>query len=379
VLGFFHNSPDSPRFVATQGMSRIRIATAVRDLRRDGAGGMWWFVDCRHGRALLRSRDWVDLLVWDPITGHRVLITVPDQVRAGASDCNAAVLCPSGATGCGGACRSSPFSVVVVFTRGHRAFACVYSSLTRAWGELVSMPTPSQECELTEQPGAFVVDEMYWLLGESSILEFWLSYQKLALVERPLEIFSVYRRNIRVLRSEGSVLGLAAVKNFSLHLWAREADHCGTTKWVLHRAIELCTLLELPLTQPHVGSIPVWISGLGEDGNVVFLRSIVGMFVLWPETMQFKMVTNNVLMKTVYPYAKFYFPEGNSNYPSLFLLKHTFSLSGNWYLGNGFYWARPMYLYVLLCSGSLNYKLINIFYFVEVHDYQLSYWVTIDN
>ena len=161
VLGFFHNSPDSPRFVATQGISGVRIATAVRDLRRDGAGGMWWFVDCRHGRALLRSRDWVDLLVWDPIFGHRVLITVPDQVRAGASDCNAAVLCPSGTTGCGGACRSSPFSVAVVFTRRHCAFACVYSSLTRAWGELVSMPTPSQECELTEEPGAFVGDAMY--------------------------------------------------------------------------------------------------------------------------------------------------------------------------------------------------------------------------
>ncbi|XP_025791893.1 uncharacterized protein LOC112873082 [Panicum hallii] len=100
------------RLVRDPGMSGIRIATAVRDLRRDGAGGMWWFVDCRHGRVLLRSRDWVDLLVWDPITGHRVLITVPDQVRAGASDCNAAVLCPSGATGCGGACRSSPFSSV---------------------------------------------------------------------------------------------------------------------------------------------------------------------------------------------------------------------------------------------------------------------------
>ena len=260
MVGFFHNSPDSPRFVATQGMSGIRIATAVRDLRRDGAGGMWWFVDCRHGRALLRSRDWVDLLVWDPIFGHRVLITVPDQVRAGASDCNAAVLCPSGTTGCGGACRSSPFSVAVVFTRRHCAFACVYSSLTRAWGELVSMPTPSQECELTEEPGAFVGDAMYWLLGESSILEFRLGDQKLALVERPLEIFSVYRRNIRVLRFEGSVLGLAAVKNFSLHLWAREPDHCGTAKWVLHRAIKLCTLLELPLTQPRVGSIPVWIS-----------------------------------------------------------------------------------------------------------------------
>uniref|UniRef100_A0A0A9HHX0 Uncharacterized protein n=1 Tax=Arundo donax TaxID=35708 RepID=A0A0A9HHX0_ARUDO len=111
------------------------------------------------------------------------------------------------------------------------------------------------------------------------------------------------------MRSEIGRLGLAAVKNFSLHLWAREPDHDGAAKWVLHREIELCTILELPLTQPRVGSIPVWISGLSEDGIVVFLRTMVGIFMVWPETLQFKMVTNNVLIKTVYPYARFYFPE----------------------------------------------------------------------
>ncbi|KAJ1295929.1 hypothetical protein BS78_01G260300 [Paspalum vaginatum] len=309
VLGFFHNSPDSPRFVATQGVAGTRIAAAVRDLRRDLAGGMWWFVDCRHGRALLRGRDWFDLLVWDPLTADRREIAVPYQVQASASDCNAAVLCPSATTGSVGDCRSSPFSVVVVFTRQRSAFACVYSSLTGGWGELVSTPTPSPQCELMEQPGALVRDAMYWLLGESSILEFQLGDQRLALVERPSQTFSSYKRNICVVRSEGGGLGLAAVKNFSLHLWAREADHCGTAKWVLHRAIELCTLLDLPSMQLRVGSIPVWISGLGEDGNVVFLRTMVGMFMVWPKTMEFKMITKNVLIKTVYPYAKFYFPE----------------------------------------------------------------------
>lgn len=326
VLGFFHNSPDFPNFVAIQGMSGIRIAAAVRDLRMDGAGGMWWFVDCRHGRALLRSRDWADLLVWDPITSHRSFIAVPDQAREGAFDCNAAVLRPSGATGCGGDCRSSPFNVVLVFTSGSCAIACMYSSATRAWGEFVSILTPSLQCEVTEEPGALVGDELYWLLGESSILEFRLNDQRLTLVERPLEKFSVYKRNIRVVKSEcGSGLGLAAVKNFSLHLWAREADHHDTAKWVLCREIELNTLLELPLTLPRVGSIPVWISGLGEDGNVVFLRTTVGMFIFWPKTMEFKMVTNNVLIKTVYPYANFYLPQGNNNYPSLFLLKYKLS------------------------------------------------------
>ncbi|CAN6299820.1 unnamed protein product [Urochloa humidicola] len=310
VLGFFHNSPDSARFVAIQGISGMHMASAVLDLRRDGAGRMWWFVDCRHGRSLLRSRDWADLLVWDPITGHRSLIIVPYEFRARASDLNAAVLCPSGAPGCG-----SIFSVVLVFTIGHNAFACVYSSQTRAWGDLVSTPMPSLESELTEEPGALVGDAMYWLLGESSILEFQLGDQRLALVERPLETFSVYKRNIRVVNSDRGILGLTAVKNFSLHLWAREAGHCGSAsaKWVLHRAIELRTLLELPLTQPRVGSIPVWISGLCEDSGAVFLRTMLGMFVVWPETMQFKMVTNNVLMKTVYPYAKFHFPRGNNN------------------------------------------------------------------
>jgi hypothetical protein len=46
----------------------------------------------------------------------------------------------------------------------------------------------------------------------------------------------------------------------------------------------------------------------------------VGIFVVWPQTKQFKMLTNSVLIKTVYPYASFYVPEGNTinNYPLLF-------------------------------------------------------------
>uniref|UniRef100_A0A0A9DET9 F-box protein AT5G49610-like beta-propeller domain-containing protein n=1 Tax=Arundo donax TaxID=35708 RepID=A0A0A9DET9_ARUDO len=270
---------------------------------------MWWFVDCRHGRALLRARDWADLLVWDPITAERRLIPVPHQIRAGASDCNAAVLCPSAAGD--GDDHPSPFNMVVVFTSHGRASACVYSSLTGAWGQLVSTKMPLPPCELSEEPGALVGDALYWLLGESSILEFQFQSgnQILELVERPLETFSVYKRNIRVMRSEVGLLGLAAVKNLNLHLWAREPNHGGAAKWVLHREIELCTVLQLPLMQPRVGLIPVWISGLGENGNVVFLRTMVGIFMVWPETMQFKMVTNNVLIKTVYPYAGFYFPE----------------------------------------------------------------------
>jgi hypothetical protein len=139
VLGFFHNSQCPPRFIYTHG-SPSRIVHAAAVLCRDGYDDMWWFFDCRHGRALLHSSDWADLLVWDP---------------------------------------------------------------------------------------------MYWLLDESSILEFHLGNRELALVEVPSETFSVYKRNIRVMRSEGGGLGLTAVKNFGLHrlhLWGLEVT---TAKWVL--------------------------------------------------------------------------------------------------------------------------------------------------
>lgn len=45
--------------------------------------------------------------------------------------------------------------------------------------------------------------------------------------------------------------------------------------------------------------------------------------------MELNNVTNNVLIKTVYPYANFYLPEGNNNYPSLFQLKYKLSLGDN--------------------------------------------------
>ncbi|GJN20278.1 hypothetical protein PR202_gb07635 [Eleusine coracana subsp. coracana] len=308
VLGFFHNSPCPPRFVCAEG-SPGRILHAAAALRRDGEDGMWWFVECRHGRSLLRGRDWADLLVWDPMTAERRGISVPYRVRAATFDLNAAVLCPSTVRG---DCHYSPFDVVVVCTRQARAFACVYSSATGSWCEVISTQMPSSRCELTEEPGALVEDALYWLLDEGSILEFQLGNQRLALVELPSETFSVYKRNIRVGRSEGGGLGLTAMKNFSMHLWAREVDHLGTEKWVLGREIDLYKLLALPLTQPRVGSIPVWISGLAEDGNAVFLRIMVGIFVVWPEIKKFKMLTNSVLIKTVDPYASFYVPEGNS-------------------------------------------------------------------
>lgn len=41
------------------------------------------------------------------------------------------------------------------------------------------------------------------------------------------------------MEAEASVLGFAAVKEYSLHLWAREADCDATANWVLRCIIDL--------------------------------------------------------------------------------------------------------------------------------------------
>uniref|UniRef100_A0A0E0B7U4 F-box domain-containing protein n=1 Tax=Oryza glumipatula TaxID=40148 RepID=A0A0E0B7U4_9ORYZ len=305
VLGFFHNSPDLPRFVPAEGPPG-RVAAEAASLRRDGDDGMWWFVDCRHGRALLRSRDWADLLVWDPMTGERRCITVPNQIQEGALDLNAAVFCAASGGGYQD-CHSSPFHVVVVFTTGHgRVFACVYSSGIDAWGDPISTPVTSP-CELYEEPPVLVGEALYWLLDGSRILEFEFGNQCLASIDHPVENHAILKRNIRLVRMEDDdVLGLAFVKDFSLHLWAREVADDGASQWIPRRAIELDMIL--PLEGHRCRAMPIWICGFAEDGNVVFIRTYAGVFLVWHDTLKFKKVSSSLLRRTVYSYASFYVP-----------------------------------------------------------------------
>jgi hypothetical protein len=321
VLGFFHNSPDLPRFVPAEGVPG-RVAAEAASLRRDGDDGMWWCVDCRHGRALLRSRDWAELLVWDPMTGERRCITVSSQIQEGALDLNAAVFCAASGGG-DQDCHSSPFHVVVVFTTGQchgRVFACVYSSGIDAWGDPISTPVTSP-CELYEEPPVLVGEALYWLLDGSRILEFEFGNQCLclALIDHPVENHAILKRNIRLVRMEDDdVLGLAFVKDFSLHLWAREVADDGASQWIPRRAIELDMIL--PLEGYRCRAMPIWICGFAEDGDVVFIRTVAGVFLVWLDTLKFKKVSGSLLMKTVYSYASFYVPNGMKNYASVPLL-----------------------------------------------------------
>ena len=176
-------------------------------------------------------------------------------------------------------------------------------------------------CELYEEPPVLVGEALYWLLDGSRILEFEFGNQCLclALIDHPVENHAILKRNIRLVRMEDDdVLGLAFVKDFSLHLWAREVADDGASQWIPRRAIELDMIL--PLEGYRCRAMPIWICGFAEDGDVVFIRTVAGVFLVWLDTLKFKKVSGSLLMKTVYSYASFYVPNGMKNYASVPLL-----------------------------------------------------------
>ncbi|CAN6283614.1 unnamed protein product [Urochloa humidicola] len=125
VLGLYRLSPLGCRPFLPIGEPAERFAVPDPD--------SWLHLGCRHGRVLLRSRPgWLQLLVWDPLTGHRRCVRLqrlPRYVEA----CHATVLGDQG----GLDRRQGSFRVAFVFTGGGRASACLFSSETGAWGRLI--------------------------------------------------------------------------------------------------------------------------------------------------------------------------------------------------------------------------------------------------
>ncbi|RLN20003.1 hypothetical protein C2845_PM02G17140 [Panicum miliaceum] len=292
VLGLFRISQRSGCFVPV-GEAPDRVPPRASRSPTPPAG-------CRHGRALLRSRPgWLQLLVWDPITGHRRCVRL-SRLGSHVKACNATVL--GDPVGLGR--REGSFRVAFVFTGNGRASACVYSSETSAWGRLITAETPCDD--VCDKPSALVRDAVYWLLDEGGILELHLGKESFASVEPAPHAQSLYLWNIQLMEAEAGVLGLADVKQYSLHLWAREADRDGNANWVLRTAIDLSVFAPPPGVIPRIMLMPpIKILGVDEGGDFAFLRTILGICMLSLDAVavQLKKVSDADLLEIVCPYS----------------------------------------------------------------------------
>ncbi|CAM0876718.1 unnamed protein product [Alopecurus aequalis] len=266
-------------------------------------------MDCRHGRVLLRDRRW--FLVWHPISGHNHLIDLESSRWGEYSErnSNAALLCVAGDDDDGhhACCQqaTSPFRVALVHSDSHgRVYAGVYSSLTAQWSpEPTSVDLPPV-CEIRAEPSVVIFNTMYQPLYDYRVLAYDMDKSTLSVFSRPRG------GNVRLMKADGGArLGMAAVQGLTLRLWARGA-YSG---WVLRTTVDLGEVVAgvsrapLPKTDPRFSVMPtVKIIGVAEEGDALFLWTMVGIFMLCPKTMEVNKVRDTAEgMEIVYPYTAF--------------------------------------------------------------------------
>jgi hypothetical protein len=186
------------------------------------------------------------------------------------------------------------FQVVLVMAAGdynnrRRAFACAYSSETGLWGDLISTPITSEE--LFPEAAVMVGNSLYWLL-DVGILELDLERQRLAVIQVPVLDISVHD-DFTITRAEGGWLGCLLLSDFTAQLWNRKTDCSGVAAWVLARTIELDKLLPL---NPEEERRPLTIIGFAECNNVVFMRTVSGIFMIQLQSLQFKKFPETSIM-----------------------------------------------------------------------------------
>uniref|UniRef100_A0ACD5Z3B3 Uncharacterized protein n=1 Tax=Avena sativa TaxID=4498 RepID=A0ACD5Z3B3_AVESA len=251
---------------------------------------------CRHGFLLMLHtfQGTLELLVWDPVSGHKHPIAAPRGFGV-KNQINGAVL--RTALGVG---DIQNFQVVLVSTDvEQQAIACVYSSETAVWGNRITTPLPpnvsSFSPAMVDRRVSIVLvgNSLYvsFLGKSSSIIEFDVGRQSLAVIPLPVRLDPNFSRFFSVMRAEGGGLGLLSMSksDCSAQLWKRNTDCDGVASWVLGRTIDLDKLLSLHLENYQ----DLEILGFAEENNVVVLRVYggVGVFTIQLDSLQFKKLT----------------------------------------------------------------------------------------
>jgi hypothetical protein len=216
------------------------------------------------------------MLVWDPVTGDQHRLDIPPGIATYAEKTaiNGAVLRAGG---------EAHFQVVLTVggndNKPHeRVLACVYSSETGLWGNLISTRLPSEvpgngfiTLVFTGNPAVMVGGSLYWMLSGNfaGILEFDLEKQSLGVIQVPVHMLEEGNYLFWIMRAEGGGLGLLFLTGISIQLWKRKTDCDGVTSWALGRTIELDRLLSLKSR-----GVSATILGYAEENNVIFLWTV---------------------------------------------------------------------------------------------------------
>ncbi|XBI43911.1 hypothetical protein VPH35_108627 [Triticum aestivum] len=228
-------------------------------------------LSCRHGLVLIFLVKESQFQVWDPVTGVRHFIN-PPPAQSLSAQVNGEVLRD--------ASDDDHFKIFLADVEGPRAIACVYSSETSKWGDLVSAflpPRASIGCppamKFSRMNALLVEKSLYWLLFDvpanfseafrgvlcaSSILVFDVERQSLSVERVSANLHHLKDHEISVIKERGVGLCLLTVSGCKVNIWKRKREHNADTSWVLGRTTKLRHLL-FPDPQNNGGTS--WVLG----------------------------------------------------------------------------------------------------------------------
>uniref|UniRef100_A0A0A9F9C0 Uncharacterized protein n=1 Tax=Arundo donax TaxID=35708 RepID=A0A0A9F9C0_ARUDO len=301
LLGFFTQGSSGATFTPTleppDRLPRGRFSLKLDDGCR--------ILNCRHGLVLIVDRTRLQVLVWDPITGDLSRVAFPPGFGdGGTAVVNHGAVLRAASDVQGGEDHSIHFLVALVGNdvAATRAFACVYSSVTGVWSNLISTACPSMVPMYF--PSTLVGGSLYWLLGWHSvgILEFDLDKQSLAVIDVPPGMLDYSLGHHCVTPAVGGGLGFTCLSGYNAKLWTRKTDCNGVARWVLGRSIELDKLLSLNREE----GFPPMVFGFAEEDNMSFLATNIGIFMVQLESMQFKKPFEMLNLDAYHPFASIY-------------------------------------------------------------------------
>ncbi|KQK02398.1 hypothetical protein BRADI_2g01190v3 [Brachypodium distachyon] len=225
---------------------------------------------CRHGRVLVKCRLRKEAVVCEPISGEQRCVTISPEFNMGFF--NGTVVCAAGDLGhVHGGCHSSPFKVVLVCMcrEDNRALACVYSSETGIWGNVISTAAP---CELWDMgaPATLVGNALYWLYMSNGMLEFDLDEQSLSVITGP-PITDDFRRR-QIIQVEDGDVGLVTLSYPSFQMWERKVNCHGVATWFVRKTVGIHNILGLPSQLEEWERGMESILGYTEDTDAIFIH-----------------------------------------------------------------------------------------------------------
>ncbi|KAF7020305.1 hypothetical protein CFC21_033422 [Triticum aestivum] len=299
LLGFFHYGSTPITFTPVLAPAPDHITPGRFSL---GHYSDRILIDSRHGRVLVLNLQHEEVVVCDPITNKHHRVPIPPQYNGRFF--NATVLCAASDQGhVHGSCHLCPFKVVLVSYRENKhPYACVYSSETATWGNVIST-VASDDTTFGPCCSTLVDNVLYWPAKKKGddIVEFDLGTQNLNVIKGPPGMNMHDFDNFHIIDAEDGAVGLVALsRQLNLQMWRRKVDCRGVTTWLLQKTVSLGELLKIPSwTMRRIE--PLKVVGYDEDTDVIFLESHDGVYMVQPKSMQARKL--NGISSTYYCYT----------------------------------------------------------------------------